>query len=431
MQGMNADGAKATGFRSMVVAQFTGISLQKDDRAFVKYNKNSRSYDGISYQRQTGELLSSESSSLNAATVYHLDKDAVYRDGWKTAHITIQNDAILQIVSVFAIGYHIHFLGKSGGDASITNSNSNFGQFALAADGFKKESFDKDNKGFISAIIAPKAVVSTEANIELNQLDTSVHTAYKTADTSTNKILSRSKLFLLGQTNENLVPSEIAQGYRIGARVGEKFYIDLANGTKVQATICMSNKEIVGGNASTVTSSVQVTSEKEYEGTHNDTTQGSASIEHKIVLNNLRAVGAKHDLNNGESIRIIAEDADLPEGLDPHRIYYAITNEKNSARQDGISLDDYTIQIASSKTNADRTTPQYIKTVSNPAAGKLKIISRVSDKKPGELGHPMQFDSTVTVQLEGGGTSTGNWFIHVDPVTDQNDANYNLSLIHI
>ena len=425
MQGMNADGAKATGFRSMVVAQFTGISLQKDDRAFVKYNKNSRKYDGITYQRQTGELLSSESSSLNAATVYHLDKDAVYRDGWKTAHITIQNDAILQIVSVFAIGYHIHFLGKSGGDASITNSNSNFGQFALAADGFKKESFDKDNKGFISGIVAPKAVVSTEANIELNQLDTSVHTTYKAADTSTSKILSRSKLFLLGQTNENLVPSEIAQGYRIGARVGEKFYIDLANGTKVQATICMSNKVIVSGNASTVTSTVQVTSEKEYEGVHNDTTQGSASIQHQIVLNNLRAVGAKHDLNNGESIRIISEDADLPEGLDPHRIYYAITNEKNGSRQDGISLNDYTIQIASSKTNADRTTPQYIKTVSNPAAGKLKIISRVSDKKPGELGHPMQFDSTVTVQLEGGGTSTGNWFIHVDPITDNTAATYN------
>ena len=35
MNGMNADGSKATGFKSMVVAQFTGLSLQKDDRAFV------------------------------------------------------------------------------------------------------------------------------------------------------------------------------------------------------------------------------------------------------------------------------------------------------------------------------------------------------------------------------------------------------------
>ena len=40
MQGMHADGKKATGFRSMVVAQFTAVSLQKDDRAFVKYDSN-------------------------------------------------------------------------------------------------------------------------------------------------------------------------------------------------------------------------------------------------------------------------------------------------------------------------------------------------------------------------------------------------------
>jgi len=31
MNGMHADGSKATGFRSMVVAQFTGVSLQKED----------------------------------------------------------------------------------------------------------------------------------------------------------------------------------------------------------------------------------------------------------------------------------------------------------------------------------------------------------------------------------------------------------------
>ena len=40
MCGMLADGAKATGFRSMVVAQYTGIGLQKDENAFVKYNEN-------------------------------------------------------------------------------------------------------------------------------------------------------------------------------------------------------------------------------------------------------------------------------------------------------------------------------------------------------------------------------------------------------
>ena len=37
MNGLYADGSKATGFKSMVAAQFTGISLNKDDTAFVKY----------------------------------------------------------------------------------------------------------------------------------------------------------------------------------------------------------------------------------------------------------------------------------------------------------------------------------------------------------------------------------------------------------
>ena len=393
MQGMKADGAKATGFRSMVVAQFTGISLQKDDRAFVKYNPNSRSYDGITYQKQIGEKLSSEASSLNPSTVYHLDANAVYRDGWKTSHISITNDAVLQIVSVFAIGYHRHFYADTGGDASITNSNSNFGQFALVAEGFKKESFDKDNKGFITSIIAPRALTPIETRIELSQID-------KTK-TLTGGATNFTKLFLLGQNNIKNLPPSIAQGFRIGARIGEKIYVP-GNG---EATISMSKK------SGSSTATVNVTSQKSYEGVHNDTTQGSASIVHKITLSNLDTVGAKHDLNTGESIRIIAESGDLPEGLDPHRTYYAITSEKNSTRADGISLSDYEIQIASSKTNADRGTPVYVKTVSNPAAGKLKIVSRVCDKSPGEIGHPFQFDSTQS-----------NWFIHVQSTSNTINA---------
>ena len=47
MNGVLADGAKATGFKSIVVAQFTGVSLQKDDRAFVKYNSSSRKFESI------------------------------------------------------------------------------------------------------------------------------------------------------------------------------------------------------------------------------------------------------------------------------------------------------------------------------------------------------------------------------------------------
>ena len=140
MNGMHTDGSKATGFRSMVVAQFTGISLQKDDRAFVKYNPTTRLYEGITYPEVAGaELSASLSSSTDAATVYHLDSGAIYRQGWEQSHIRISNNAVVQVVSVFAIGYNGHFVGESGADASITNSNSNFGQFSLIADGFRPE----------------------------------------------------------------------------------------------------------------------------------------------------------------------------------------------------------------------------------------------------------------------------------------------------
>ena len=402
MNGMKGDGAKATGFRSMVVAQYTGISLQKDDRAFVKYIPESRAYEGIQYEKQTGELLSSKSSAPTQGQVYHLDKDAVYREGWKTAHITVENDAVFQVVSVFAIGYHIHFSMKSGGDASITNSNSNFGQFALTADGFKKEAFKKDDKGFITSVIAPKAVVTSEAPIELSQFDKEKNKNAFDADTSTNNIDSKSKLYIKGQTTESILPTDVAQGFRVGARINEKITIPIPNGNDLEAFIVMPSKARPNG---TTNQSTSFSSEKVYEATHNDTTTGSATLIHKLTMT------TPHHLNNGESIRIIAENGDLPEGLNPHQVYFAITDEKNASgsagRQDGISLNQFEIQIAASKTNAERTTPVFVKTISNPAAGKLKIISRVSDKIPGDIGHPMQFDPTVS-----------NWYIHVDPNTN-------------
>ena len=46
--GMWADGSKATGFKSMVVAQYTGVSLQKDDRAFIRYDRFTNSWNEAS-----------------------------------------------------------------------------------------------------------------------------------------------------------------------------------------------------------------------------------------------------------------------------------------------------------------------------------------------------------------------------------------------
>ena len=212
---MHADGSKADGFRSMVVAQFTAVSLQKDDRAFVKYDPSNRRWNGIGYNGKTnGEKLSQESSSNNDATVFHLDSDAVYRDGWTTTHIKMSNDAVIQIVSVFAIGFHKHFECESGGDASITNSNSNFGQFSLAADGFKREAFDKDDKGYLTGVVTPRSIGASEVDIDWLQFDPHVSGGNTTT-----------RLYLKGYTNALEKPPIIAQGYRIGAKVNDKIFL--------------------------------------------------------------------------------------------------------------------------------------------------------------------------------------------------------------
>ena len=360
MQGLHADGSKATGFKSMVTAQFTAVSLQKDDRAFVKYDKTNRRYSGIAFSKQTGALLSSESSSTNPNTVYHLDQEANYRKGFRTTHIKVSNDAVVQIVSVFAIGFHAHFEMINGADASITNSNSNFGTFSLLAEGFKKEAFDKDDKGFITSVITPRSVVSAEQQIEFLQINPS--------NTTT------TKLFLFAQTNLSLPPAHIAQGFRIGARSDEKLYID-SGGNTYQATVVMPNGASGTANVG----------EKNYEAIHSD---ASASTKSVFTIN------AGHQLANGESIRVIADSGNLPENLDPHTVYFAITSAQDSA------LGANQIRIAASKTNADLDVPVFIKTVAS-TTDKFRVISRVSDKKPNDAGHPIQYDA-----------SANQWFVH-------------------
>jgi hypothetical protein len=139
MNAMLADGSRATGFKSMVVAQYTGISLQKDDRAFVRWNGST--YVNASY----GDGA-------------HLDGDAKYRKGWGHVHVKCSNDAFIQAVSVFAVGYERHFEAENGGDMSITNSNSNFGNTSLRSVGFKAAAFNKDNSGRITHILPPKSI---------------------------------------------------------------------------------------------------------------------------------------------------------------------------------------------------------------------------------------------------------------------------------
>jgi len=338
MNGMHADGSKASGFRSMVVAQFTGISLQKDDRAFVKYDKSSRAYLPPQFSGQSsGSSLSSQSSAIDRTKVYHLDSGAIYRSGWETAHIKLTNDAIMQIVSVFAIGYNKHFEAKSGSDASITNSNSNFGQLSLVSDGFKKEAFDKDNKAYITHIIPPRSTSTIEEQIDWLTLDIGITTT----------VANNTRLYLSGFVAKEPAPPSLTQGYRVGARVNDKLYVDI-NNTTYSADIQLPGTSL--------------SSFKEYSATPT----GS---------NNEFSLGS-HNISTGEKVIMISDDGDLPENIEESRVYYAIASGNNIA-----------LSASESDANNGNSITVY-------GGTNLRVLSRVSDKESGDIGHPIQFDSS-------------------------------------
>lgn len=129
--GINADGAGVTGLKSMVTAQFTGVSLQRDLSCWQRYNVISKSWanDIPNY------------SSYVSLSPNNLRMDPTRR----SFHIRAINDAFIQEVSVFAIGQGIHHWVHSGGEVSITNSNSSFGGAASLAQGYKGIAFPQDS----------------------------------------------------------------------------------------------------------------------------------------------------------------------------------------------------------------------------------------------------------------------------------------------
>jgi hypothetical protein len=358
MCGLLADGAKATGFKSMVVAQFTGIGLQKDDNAFVLYDTDTGTY-------QDSTVPGNETISTNSRSTF--------KPEYRNFHIKAINDAFIQNVSIFAIGYAEHFSVESGGDMSITNSNSNFGAKALIASGFRKTAFPQDDQGYITHIIPPKEISKEETSIEFNAIDVN----------ATVGVASTGQLYLYAQTNPDVPPQNVLEGYRIGARENDVLNVLIAS-TEYSARIVMPGS--------------QTSSEKEFI-----VGKGNGGVGINSITNNTLTLTSAHTFANAESIRIVGDDGQLPDGLTPNTVYYAITDANPSS---GITT-NIQIKIAKTQNDAISATPVII----NAKGGRLSVVSRVSDKNPGDIGHPIQFDSTPGVN---------QWYVKVATASTEN-----------
>jgi len=227
--GIHADGSKASGFKSMVIAQYTGVSLQRDDRAFIRYDEFSNTWNQAPL------------TDAFATTPYHTKGDAYWKDDWRNFHVKASNDAFIQNVSIFAVGFADHFLMESGGDMSITNSNSNFGNTSLHAIGYKGYSFAQDQGGYISHIVPPKKVTTTTKKLQyytFNQIKSRNSNAQNfDGPGGTSSITT--KLYLGHETAGDplIKPATVVGGFRIGAKAHDKIYVKLDSATGFTGSI--------------------------------------------------------------------------------------------------------------------------------------------------------------------------------------------------
>ena len=131
--GMLVDGARSSGLRSMVTAQFTNVSQQVDPLAFEEDD----TYPG-------GKR---------------------YKADWRHFSFKACNNAYIQIVSCFVVGSAIHFNTEAGGEMSIANSCSNFGDLSLVSGGYSSNILPQDTGGTITTLIPPKPIPNTPLEI--------------------------------------------------------------------------------------------------------------------------------------------------------------------------------------------------------------------------------------------------------------------------
>lgn len=348
MNGLHADGSKATGFKSMVTAQFTGISLQRDDRAFLRYNSTTGSYD--------------TQEDIGLTESLHQDSNSIYKPTWESFHIKASNDAFIQCVSIFAIGYAKQFVSDSGGDQSITNSNSNFGAISLISRGFKDYNLAKDNHAFITHIIPPKESTAELNNISCFNIDVGLTTSLRNSYSPNN-----TRIYLQDFKDQFNPPSSKIRNYTIGAKSADQIFVKFSSGES----------------SATISPNYQV----------------SFNIDSIDAANNVIGLeGPVSGLSVGNPVRIISKNAILPDGLEHNKVYYI----KELPTSTSIKL--------STDINGSNEV-DIINNIGTEVEDNLVVVSRVSDTLPNNPGNPIAWDST-----------NNNWYLKIS----QNSAFINL-----
>jgi hypothetical protein len=168
LSGVLVDGNRVKGTKSMVISEFTVVSLQLDPNCYIN----------------------PDSTYYNSPTSEANPKRFRTEDQYRSFGFKVQYDGYAQIVSCFVIGASDHFVSESGGEISVSNSCSNFGEQSLVSKGFKSFAYPQDfsadvdlGSGYfgtrVSKVIPPKPLVIEKFKVPTRlSIDVNATTSY-------------------------------------------------------------------------------------------------------------------------------------------------------------------------------------------------------------------------------------------------------------
>ena len=185
---------------------------------------------------------------------------------------------------------------------------------------------------------------------------------------------------MYGQTNIDIPPENVIDGYRVGARENDSVRSLISSAgitSEYTSRIVMQGKNNTAGSLVAESSSEKVFTVGRSAAGINSIGSSSAG-----GTANVLTLSSAHNFINGETVRVIGDTGQLPDGLVANTVYFAITSGS------GISTN---VNIKLGKTLDDALKDNELSI--NNKGGVLKVISRVTDKNSGDIGHPIQYDS--------------------------------------
>ena len=213
MGGAFWDGAKLSGLRSMVCANFTGTNQQKDMRCWQVY--------------EGGAWVSLTNTPQDYQKYINAAPDNVRRNpARQTRHISAINNAYIQKVSIFGIGQSEVTMVDSGGEITDNGGNSTFGGCSALAKGYKSFAFAKDKNWAVGRLRVPLNLGEKLSNIRRIELGV-VASVTSSTITLTNGLAIGSG---------TAIPAILeASGYSFAS--GTRIWIDNPNGADWRATL--------------------------------------------------------------------------------------------------------------------------------------------------------------------------------------------------